>query len=160
MMLEDRDGGPPSVVTPGRETSDRIRVRPDICCFRTCSDDVSSSSRREEGGMVEGRFDRIDARLDRLETGQTDLRREVGRLDGRLDGIDGRFVEMRTHMGVLHEDAISRIGAISELPWATKADITKVLDKIDELVGGRIVPLEVAVRSLSRERKARGPRRG
>lgn len=124
--------------------------------------------------MVEGRFDRIDARLDRLETGQTDLRREVGRLDGRLDGIDerlngidgrldgidGRFVEMRTHMGVLHEDAISRIGAISELPWATKADITKVLDKIDELVAGRIVPLEVAVRSLSRERKARGPRRG
>ncbi len=89
----------------------------------------------------------------KLETGQAELRGEIGRLDGRIDTLD-------RHMHVLHEETISRIAAISELPWATKADINRVVDKIDELVDRRIVPLEVAVRSLSRERKARGPRRG
>jgi len=103
---------------------------------------------RLESGQVE-----LQSTVARLATGQTEQRSEIGRLDGRIDTLD-------RHMHVLHEETISRIAAISEGPWATKADITRVVDKIDELVGGRIVPLEVSVRSLSRERKARGPRRG
>ena len=103
--------------------------------------------------MSEERFDAIDGRLERLEKGQAGLRGEIGRLDSRIDTLD-------RHMHVLHEDTISRIAGISELPWATTADIDRVVDKIDELVDRRIVPLEVAVRSLNRARKTRGPRRG
>ena len=137
--------------------------------------------------MVEERFDRIDARLGRLEAGQTKLRSDVKRLDGRLDKIDTRFVqiddrfaqiddrfaqvdarfaqvdekfaELRTHMGVLYEDALGRIAARSEEPLATRADVQAIAAKIDDLVGGRIVPLEAAVHNLSRGRKTRGPRR-
>ena len=110
--------------------------------------ELQSTVARLETGQAE-----LQGKVARLETGQTELRSEIRRLDGRIDTLD-------RHMHVLHEETISRIAAISDGPWATKADITRVVDKIDELVGGRIVPLEVAVRSLSRERKARGPRRG
>ena len=128
------------------ERLDRIDGRLDR--LETGQAELQSTVARLETGQAE-----LQGKVARLETGQTELRSEIRRLDGRIDTLD-------RHMHVLHEETISRIAAISEGPWATKADITRVVDKIDELVGGRIVPLEVAVRSLSRERKARGPRRG
>jgi predicted nuclease with TOPRIM domain len=116
--------------------------------LETGQTELRSAVARLETGQTE-----LRGTAARLETGYAELRGEVGRLDRRIDTLD-------RHMHVLHEETISRIAAISEGPWATKADIKGVVDKIDELVGGRIVPLEVAVRSLNRERKARGPRRG
>ena len=110
--------------------------------------------------MWEERFDGLDRRLNIVDTRLDTVDGRLDGIDGRLEGIDGRLDELRRHMGVLHEDAIGRIAAISEGPLATKADINKVVAKIDELVDRRIVPLEAAVRSLNRERKARSPRRG
>ena len=115
---------------------------------------------------IDGRLNTVDGRLDRLEVGQQELTARVDALgsrfdqvDTRLEQVDRRFDELRGHMGVLHEDAIGRIAAISDGPLATKADINQVVARIDELIDRRIVPLEVAVRSLSRDRKVRGPRR-
>jgi predicted nuclease with TOPRIM domain len=122
--------------------------------------------------MSEERFDRIETRLDRLETGQTalradvqglkgdvaDLKGDVAGLKGDIVRLDDRVDTLDRHMHVLHEETIARIAALSEVPVATKADIKMVLDKMDDIVGHRIVPLEVAVRSLSRERKGRRSR--
>lgn len=95
---------------------------------------------------MDDRFDKLDGRLDRLETGQADLRGEVDQLGRR--------------MLVLHEELIDRLAAMTEAPAATKADISRLDARIDDVVDSRIVPLEVAVRTLNQERRPRGPRRG
>jgi len=49
--------------------------------------------------MSDERFDRIELRLDRLEHGQQAMRGEIG--------------ELRRHMGVLHEEVMDRLKALT-----------------------------------------------
>ena len=94
--------------------------------------------------MWDERFDRIEQRLERLETGQTALRADVsvgfGRFDGRIDDLDQR-------MHVLHEDVIARIAAIPEYPGPTKAEFASLREMIER----RLDPLEAVVREHSAE---------
>ena len=107
---------------------------------------------------IDARFAKIDERFDAVDKRFDAVDRRFDAIVGRFGDVDGRIDELRTHMGVLHEDTLARIAAISEQPLATKTDIDNVVTKIDALIERRIVPLEVAVRSLSRTRTPR--RRG
>lgn len=126
--------------------------------------------------MGEDRFDKIDGRLDtidgrlngidgRLDTVDGRLNGIDGRLDtidGRLNGIDGRldkvderfvqvdarFEEIRTQMGVLHEDAIGRTAALFEEPLATRAEMNRGFAQLAQLISERTAPLERVVRAL------------
>ncbi len=98
--------------------------------------------------MWEERFDGIDRRFD-----QVDIR--LDSVDGRLDGMYGKVDELRTHMGVLHEDAIGRIAATAEEPLATRREMHRGFEELKELILRRIEPLELTVRDLVRERNSR-----
>jgi hypothetical protein len=117
----------------------------------------------EEGGMTEERFDQVDARLDRLEAGQTELRGTVANLvigqaelRGEIERLDGRIDTLDRHMHVLHEETLQRIAAISEEPLATKAEMNRGFSELKALISRSIGPLELAVRHLLREPNNRG----
>jgi hypothetical protein len=87
--------------------------------------------------MSDERFDRIEQRLDGLETGQTALR----------DEFRVRFDELGRHMRVRHEDVIARIAAIPEHTGPSKAEFDEHRQTIDR----RVDTLESVVRQHSSE---------
>jgi chromosome segregation ATPase len=126
--------------------------------------------------MYEARFDRIDQRLDTVESGQNELRADVRRLDGRIEHLDrdmhalheaaigriedldrrmhllheaaiGRIEDVDRHMHVLHEDVIARIAATPEYTGPTRAEFAE----LKEMLSRRLDPLEAAVRLHSVE---------
>jgi hypothetical protein len=90
--------------------------------------------------MSEERFDRIERQLDRLESGQSELKADVRRVGGRVEELD-------RHVHVLHEDVIARIAAVPEYTGPTRAEFAE----LRELIGRRIDPLEATVRHHSVE---------
>ena len=92
--------------------------------------------------MSEERFDRIEQRLDRLETGQVELKADV---DRHFDAIDQRFDELREHMGTLHEVLIARIAALPERSGPTQAEFAEERSTVD----GRLQVLEAVARQHS-----------
>lgn len=126
--------------------------------------------------MYKARFDRIDQRLDTVESGQNELRADVRRLDGRIEHLDrdmhalheaaigriedldrrmhllheaaiGRIEDVDRHMHVRHEDVIARIAATPEYTGPTRAEFAE----LKEMLSRRLDPLEAAVRLHSVE---------
>lgn len=95
------------------------------------------------------RFNGVDKRLDGLETGQKALQTDVGNLRTELNT---KITDLGQQMRILHEDTIARIAAIAPHPFATQADVGKVNTRVDDLINQRVVPLETAMRTLSRGR--------
>lgn len=91
--------------------------------------------------MSEERFDRIERRLDSLETGQTELRVHM----------DTRFEELGRHMRILHNDAIARIATVAEYTSALSARMDARFDEVLDVIGRRLDPLEATVRQHSVE---------
>jgi len=86
--------------------------------------------------MSEERFDRIEARLDRLEGGQEALRADVG--------------DLRRHMGVLHEEVLDRIQTLAFDPAPLRREYQAGDAIVREELSRRIEPLESAMRRRRR----------
>jgi hypothetical protein len=110
--------------------------------------------------MSEERFDRIDERLDRVETGQTGLRADVARLEacqndlradltGHVGRLEGRIDDLDRHMHVLHEEAMDRIAAMPESVDALRVEMVRGFAVITEAIDRRLDPLEITVRQHS-----------
>ena len=72
-------------------------------------------------------------------------------IDRRFDQVDGRLDELRRHMGVLHEETLDRIAAVSEGFPRLEAKMDRNMAELKELIGRRLEPLEAAVRHHSLE---------
>lgn len=108
--------------------------------------------------MSEERFDRIEQRLDRLESGQTETNRRLDgveeRLTGvedRLGGVEGRLGELDRHMHLLHEQAMANLAAVADSVITMKREVAQGFANLQEVIGRRLDPLEVAVRQHSVE---------
>lgn len=103
--------------------------------------------------MSEERFDRIEQRLDGLESGQAALRAEMDRrfdqVDQRFGQVDQRLDEQGRQMRVLHEDVIARIAAAAEYRGLTKDDLDQSLAELWERIDRRLDPIEAAIRTHS-----------
>ena len=111
---------------------------------------------------IDGRLDTIDGRLNGIDGRLNVIDGRLDKVDGRLNGIDGRldkvdarfvqvdarFEEIRTQMGVLHEDAIGRLAAMSEEPLATQAEMNRGFAQLAQLISARTAPLERVARAL------------
>jgi chromosome segregation ATPase len=99
---------------------------------------------------IDRRLDGVDVRLDNLETGQRELRTEMR----------GGFADLRTHMGVLHEDGIARLKAMPERDVPTRSEVNEALAACREDTDRRLDPLEAIVREHSKQLGQPKRRRG
>lgn len=91
--------------------------------------------------VVDRRFDAVETRLERLEDGQAEL---TSRMESQFDAV-------RRHMGVLHEEALSRIAAIPDNTSRLEAKMAQGFADLKESLGRRLDPLEATVRHHSTE---------
>jgi len=96
--------------------------------------------------MSEERFDRIDQRFADVDARFDGVDRRFDGIDARLDGIDQRI-------GVLHEDLIGRIAAVSERKAVTEDQFAAGIADLKDSIGRRLDPLELAVRTHTEELK-------
>lgn len=91
------------------------------------------------------RFDTLESRVDGLTAEVRDLKRDVGSL--KVDVVD-----LRRHMGVLHEDALSRIQGMSEtLEASVNARMDRRFDELRDLFLNHAIPGEVADRHFAQQ---------
>jgi hypothetical protein len=101
-----------------------------------------------------------EERLARIESTLHDLVRGQETLEKRLTALDERTGELRTHMGVLHEDVIDRIQAIADPTHLLRREMRAGDAAVLEACDRRLTPLELAVREHSTELKKRRRRNG
>jgi len=121
-----------------------------------------SSSFSTGGVMSEERFDEIDRRFDRLtanvtslqadvtslQTDVTNLQADVTVLKTDVAGLKTETVDLRRHMGVLHEDVIDRIRGIREddsLRLEMRAGFAMIMKRLDD----HAIPGEAADRAFA-----------
>jgi outer membrane murein-binding lipoprotein Lpp len=121
-----------------------------------------SSSFSTGGVMSEERFDEIDRRFDRLtanvtslqadvtnlQTDVTNLQADVTVLKTDVAGLKTETVDLRRHMGVLHEDVIDRIRGIREddsLRLEMRAGFAMIMKRLDD----HTVPGDAADRAFA-----------
>lgn len=81
------------------------------------------------------RFDEIDRRFDGLVADLTDLKTDVAGLKTDVAGLKTGAVDLRRHMGVLHEDVIERIRGIREddsLRLEMRAGFAMIMKRLDD----------------------------
>ena len=84
--------------------------------------------------MSEERFNEIDRRFDRLTAEVSELKTDVAELKTDVAGLKTETVDLRRHMGVLHEDVIDRIRGIREddsLRQEMRAGFAMILERLD-----------------------------
>ena len=114
-----------------------------------------SSSFSTGGVMSEERFDEIDRRFDRLTANVTNLQADVTHLQADVTvlktdvaGLKTETVDLRRHMGVLHEDVIDRIRGIREddsLRLEMRAGFAMIMKRLD----APTVPGDAAARAFA-----------
>jgi predicted nucleic acid-binding Zn-ribbon protein len=114
-----------------------------------------SSSFSTGGVMSEERFDEIDRRFDRLTANVTNLQADVTHLQADVTvlktdvaGLKTETVDLRRHMGVLHEDVIDRIRGIREddsLRLEMRAGFAMIMKRLDD----HTVPGDAADRAFA-----------
>ena len=87
---------------------------------------------------------------------------QASRIEAKLDQLVGDVstlktdvVDLRVHMGVLHESAIDQIKLLAEGQQALREEVGRDLAALREAFEGRIRPLEDTVREHSAELKRR-----
>jgi hypothetical protein len=112
--------------------------------------------------MSEVRFDEIDRRFDRLTANVTGLQADVTNLQADVTnlqadvtvlktdvaGLKTESVDLRRHMGVLHEDVIDRIRGIREddsLRLEMRAGFAMIMKRLDD----HAIPGEAADRAFA-----------
>jgi chromosome segregation ATPase len=105
--------------------------------------------------MSEERLHEIDQRLDRLTTDMSELKTDVAELKTDVAGLKtdvaglkSETVDLRRHMGVLHEDVIDRIRGIREddsLRQEMRAGFAMILKRLDY----HVIPGEAADRAFA-----------
>ena len=101
-----------------------------------------------EETMSEERFNEIDRRFDRLTAEVSELKTDVAELKTDVAGLKTETVDLRRHMGVLHEDVIDRIRAIREddsLRQEMRAGFAMILERLDH----HAIPGEAADRAFA-----------
>jgi hypothetical protein len=106
--------------------------------------------------MSEERFDRIETRLDRIEGEVAATRQEMHELNTEtremIEKLDG---DLRRHMGVLHEDLVSRIAALAPDFAPIRREFREGDVRLREELSQRIQPLEAFAREETRRRRGR-----
>ena len=109
----------------------------------------------ERFDRIDERFDRTEVRLDRLEQGQQAMRTKVGELRAGQESLRAELragqEELRRHMGVLHEEVMDRIQALTFDPDPLRREFRAADDAVREDIGRRLDPIEAAFRSKRRE---------
>ena len=107
--------------------------------------------------MSEERFARIETKLDNLSKGQEELKRDVGglKVDVRgltqdVSGLKTGQIDLRRHMGVLHEEVLDRIQALVFDPEPLHREFKARISDLREELILRIEPLEAAARRRRR----------
>jgi len=91
--------------------------------------------------MSEERFDGIDRRFNEVD-------RQFGEVDRRLEVLTAETIDLRRHMGVLHEDVIDRIRGIREddsLRQEMRAGFAMIMRRLDD----HAIPGEAADRTFA-----------
>lgn len=108
--------------------------------------------------MSEERFKKIETKLDNLGKGQEELKRDVGGLKKDVSGLKKDVndlkigqVELRRHMGVLHEEVLDRIQALAFDPEPLRREFKAGISDLREELVRRIEPLEAAARRKGRQ---------
>ena len=105
--------------------------------------------------MSEERFDEIDRRFDlltadvkELQSDVAELKTDVGGLKADVAGLKAETVDLRRHMGVLHEDVIERIRGLHDddsLRQEMRAGFAMIVKRLDD----HAIPGEAADRAFA-----------
>src|SRR5688572_19151885 len=107
-----------------------------------------SSSFGAGGTMSEQRFDGIDRRFDEVDRRFDEVDLRFVEVDRRLEALTAETVDLRRHMGVLHEDVVDRIRGIREddsLRHEMRAGFAMIMKRLDD----HAIPGEAADRAFA-----------